>query len=323
MANFRITSFDGIRFPCVMTQKPAMNLAGFRHTDRMILLTGAAGQVGRTLVQQLRLAGHSVLPTDIRTCEATDIVPCDLRSPADVTSLFQQGQFSTVVHLAGILPTAFRSDPLTGADVNLSGTLGLLRASLNCGVARFVFGSSSSVYGNSLRPPCSETSAPAPDDPYGAAKLAIEKVLEQLCQLNALEAVSLRIARVLGPGSTSTGSPWRSVLFEHPPRRGSQLAIPFASDAVLSAIHVDDLARALRTLVEAPVLSSNLYNAPVEHVTVGQISKLAEARGWQVVLGVSHGGPEVDGTRFCLDFGFTIRPLEEYLPSPYRPADAL
>jgi nucleoside-diphosphate-sugar epimerase len=279
----------------------------------MILLTGAAGQVGRTLLQHLRSAGHSVLATDIRTSGGTDVVRCDLRSGADIASLFQQGPFSTVVHLAGILPTAYRSDPLTGADVNLSGTLRLLGASLDCGVARFVFGSSSSVYGNSPRDVCSEISAPAPDDPYGAAKLAIEKVLEQLCRLGALQGVSLRIARVLGPGATGTGSPWRSQFFERPPRKGSRLTIPFASDAVLSAIHVEELARALRTLVETPHLSSNLYNAPAEHITAARIRKLAEAGGWQVVPGASHGGPRIDGTRFCQEFGFTMRPLEEYL----------
>ena len=261
-------------------------------------------------MRHLRSAGHAVLPTDIRTSAATDIVRCDLRSDADVASLFQQGPFSTVVHLAGVLPTAFRSDPLTGADVNLSGTVRLLRASTAFRVARFVFGSSSSVYGNSPRPPCSETSAPSPGDPYGAAKLAIETLLEQLCESHAIRAVSLRIARVLGPGSTSTGSPWRSQIFEHPFRTGAQLTIPFASDAVLSAIHVDDLARVLRALVEAPMPSSNLYNAPVEHVTAEQITPLAEARGWQVALGESYGGPEVDGTRFFEEFGFATRPLE-------------
>jgi UDP-glucose 4-epimerase len=270
----------------------------------MVLVTGAAGQVGGALSECLRAKGNRVL--------ATDIGSCDLRSDADVAALFGQGRFTTVVHLAGVLPTAFRSDPLTGADVNLSGTLRLLRACVDAGVGRFVFGSSASVYGNAMRPPCSETSPPSPDDAYGAAKLAIEMVLEQLGRSGAMNAVSVRIGRVLGPGATKTGSPWRSRMFERSPAQGTPLRIPFAPGAVLSVIHVDDLARVLRTLVEAPSPSSAAYNTPAQHVTAAEIGRVAGSRGWAVEFGDAHAGPELDGTRFVQEFGFRPQPLEEY-----------
>jgi nucleoside-diphosphate-sugar epimerase len=268
-------------------------------------------------VRHLRSTGHDVLPSDIGTPECTEVVHCDLRSDRDVAQLFGRHRFSVVVHLAAVLPTAFRSDPLNGGAVNLSGTLRLLKAAVDSGVQRFVFGSSASVYGNSQRSPCSETADPSPDESYGASKLAIERILEQIPTAHSMETVSLRIARVLGPGAKNTGSPWRSQIFEQPSSTSNRLMISFAPDARLSVIHVEDAARALRILVEVPNLPRRMYNAPVELVRADEIKRLAESlKGWQVSLGNLHGGPEIDCTRFSEDFQLIAVPLKQYLTTP-------
>lgn len=282
----------------------------------MILVTGAAGQVGTALVSHLRSAGRDVLPSDFGKFRLPDFAQCDLRSEREVARLFERYRFSTIVHLAAVLPTAFRSDPLTGAEVNLSGTLRLLRAAVDSGVRRFVFGSSASVYGNTDRKVCTETEDPAPDDAYGASKLAVEKILEQISTGRSMETVSLRIARVLGPGARNTGSPWRSQMFEQPPSNANLLAISFAPQSILSVIHVEDLSRALRILVEAPATPCRVYNAPAELMRADEIKQFAEGKGWKVSLGMSHGGPQIDGTRFAKDFEFAIRPLKDYVSIP-------
>jgi hypothetical protein len=64
---------------------------------------------------------------------------------------------------------------------------------------------------------------------------------------------------------------------------------------------------------EVNLLATIRYNAPVEVVTANDIRRLADLRGWEVRLGTSRDGPEICGTRFMEDFGFTMRPLEEYL----------
>jgi nucleoside-diphosphate-sugar epimerase len=283
----------------------------------VVLVTGAAGQVGTTLVRHLRSTGHDVLPSDIRTSLFTEPVHCDLRSDRDVIQLFEKHRFSAIVHLAAVLPTAFRSDPLIGGAVNLSGTLRLLKATVDSSVRRFVFGSSVSVYGNSPRPPCSETADPSPDESYGASKLAIEKILEQVTAAHSMETVSLRIARVLGPGAKNTGSPWRSQIFERPSPSSDRLTISFAPEAKLSVIHVEDLARALRMLIEVPNLPRPIYNAPAELVRADEIKRLAErVNGWQMSLGNLHGGPEIDSTGFIKDFQFVALPVKQYLTTP-------
>lgn len=266
----------------------------------MILVTGAAGQVGARLVRQLREAGHHVVGTDLRGAD----VACDLRSNHDVQRLLSGGPFSTVVHLAAMLPTAFRSDPLSGGEINLTAALHLLRAAVACRVSRIVFGSSGSVYGTKERPPCTEETDATPHDPYGAAKLAIEQILEQVASSSQVEAVSVRIARVVGPGATNTASPWRSQMFERPPAGAGPLLIPFAADVRTSVVLVHDLARALQTLVEAPTFRHPIYNAPAETVTGADIQHFAQSRGWDVRLGSAHGGPLLSGRRFEEEFAF-------------------
>lgn len=86
---------------------------------------------------------------------------------------------------------------------------------------------------------------------------------EALADAHAIEFVSLRIARVIGPGIKKTSSPWRSQIFE--PRSGlDAVRIPFAPEATLSLVHVREVARMLVTLAEAVEMSSSVYNTPVE-----------------------------------------------------------
>src|SRR5437763_1919973 len=119
--------------------------------------------------------------------------------------IVRRGQFSAVIHLAGMLPTAFQSDPLDGADVNLTGSLRLIHHSIRTGVKRFVFASSMSVYGSSASErPLNEDDLTCPDDVYGTAKKTIEVIGENLSKAGAIEFIALRIARVVGPGIRKT-----------------------------------------------------------------------------------------------------------------------
>ena len=80
---------------------------------------------------------------------------------------------------------------------------------------------------------------------------------------HAFEFISLRIARVIGPGIKKTASPWRSRIFETP-RRDASVQIPFAPEAQLSLVHVEDVARMLVMLAETTGVRSSVYNTPAE-----------------------------------------------------------
>ncbi|HEX8836701.1 MAG TPA: NAD(P)-dependent oxidoreductase [Candidatus Acidoferrum sp.] len=286
-----------------------------------ILVTGACGHIGRELCRILRNDDREVLPVDLDHDKTRDVIRCDLRSPSNVSQLFQTHPIRTVIHLAGTLPSAFQADPLTGADVNLGGSCELMRQSAAAHVRRFIFASSMSVYGSSpTRRPVTEGDPPAPDEPYGASKLAVELIGQTLARQKTFEFVALRIARVVGPGVKKTSSPWRSQMFEACPQ-GHSVCVPFLPDAVLSLVHVEDVAHMLFTLAEIAEVSSFVYNTPVELWEAGHLKEaIEELRGLRVELGpeAAHGGPICDGSRFARECGFQLRGLRNRLSAGVR-----
>jgi nucleoside-diphosphate-sugar epimerase len=106
----------------------------------------------------------------------------------------------TVYHLAalGSVPRSVE-DPLTTNAVNVNGTLNMLRAAQECGVRRFVFSSSSSVYGDTPTLPKDESMRPSPKSPYAVTKLAGEEYCRAFARTYGVETVALRYFNVFGP----------------------------------------------------------------------------------------------------------------------------
>jgi len=281
-----------------------------------VLVTGAAGQIGSRLSSLLRAAGRRVVAVDLRANAAEQLEPCDVTSDVQRARLFDAASIRTVVHLAAVLPTAFRADPVRATEVNLTGTLRLLREARARQVERFVFGSSMSVYGSAAASRAlHERDATAPDDAYGAAKRAVELAGENLAVTTGFSFVALRIARVVGPGARSAASRWRSQIFETAPPPGQRpISIPFAPTARLSLTHVDEVARMLAILVDATELPRRIYNSPAEVWEAQHLADLVErVTQAPVQLGEALGGPLSDGTLFSRDFGFRLGGLADYL----------
>src|SRR5438445_3508126 len=141
------------------------------NNEAMILVTGATGHIGREVCRLLTEARLQILAGDLNQDKTQDVLTCDLRLKSQISALFQDHSVRTVIHLAGILPSALQSDPFTRADVNLSGTVELMRQSLAAGVQRFIFASSMSVYGSlHAQRPVTEDDPAGPDELYGASK---------------------------------------------------------------------------------------------------------------------------------------------------------
>lgn len=282
-----------------------------------ILVTGACGHIGRELCSVLRGAGRELLGVDSHQDNAREALACDLRSQSDLSRLFRSHPIRVVVHLAAVLPSAFQAHPLTGADVNLRGSCELLRQAAAAHIKRFIFASSMSVYGSlPTDRPVTEEDRAAPDEPYGASKLAVELIGQTLGTVKTFEFVALRIARVVGPGIKKTSSPWRFQIFEA--RRQDSVCLPFAPEAVLSLVHVQDVAQMLFTLAETAEMSTFVYNTPVEVWEARRLKEVIEdLRGIRVELGPEgcHGGPICNGSRFAREFGFQLRGLRERLSS--------
>ena len=287
-------------------------------SGQAILVTGASGHLGKAVCEQLGLRGREFIATDIcKENDFADFVPCDLRRSEEVRHLFRARDIGAVIHLAAVLPSAYHADPLAGAAVNLVGSLNLLREAIAHDVRRFVFGSSVSVYGLTGR--CdrrmTEDDPAAPDEAYGASKRAIEVIGENLHKAGKIQFVALRLARVVGPGIKKTNSPWRAQMFEKPVP-DKTISIPFAPDAEISLLHVEDAARMLIELADATLVQHCTYNSPAE-LWEGRQLKAAIERAVNVTVELgpdgAYAGATCDGSRFAREFQFRAPSLSDRL----------
>jgi nucleoside-diphosphate-sugar epimerase len=276
-----------------------------------VLITGASGQLGSELCGLLTAANLPFTGTDVRENGNVPVRLCDLRSRDEIHTLFASQVISAIVHLAGVLPSAFASDPIAGAEINVLGSVNLLREAIRAGIQRFVFASSLSVYGSKSRM-VDESSAVAPDEPYGAAKHLVELVGERLHQAGQVEFAALRIARVVGPGTMSTtSSPWRMELLDS---KVSRITLPFAASARIAMVHVAEIAKVLLLLATVPKLCWTIYDAPAEIWSIKSLHEAMARRAKSLIFGKHpEGGPVCKGERFRNEFHFELEEVLSYL----------
>ena len=181
-----------------------------------ILVTGGAGFIGSHLSEKLLNVGHEVVILDdfndfydpqIKHANiagfAKDVAIChvDLRENDSVRTVFCREKVDAIVHLAaraGVRPSI--QAPRRYYDTNVIGTLHLLEAARMTGVERFVFASSSSVYGGSKTIPFSEEQHLTQTlSPYGATKIGGEFLCSTYSHLYQMRVVALRYFTVYGP----------------------------------------------------------------------------------------------------------------------------
>jgi len=180
------------------------------------LVTGGAGFIGSNLVEALVAQGQQVRVLDDFSAgsrenlrfpgaqSAVEIIEGDIRD-RDLCRRAAEG-VNVVFHEAalGSVPRSIE-DPLTTHEVNVTGTVNVLMAAREAGVRRFVFASSSSVYGDRVDAGGDEFTAKSEDmkrepiSPYGVSKLAAEEYCRAFAPLYGLETVSLRYFNVFGP----------------------------------------------------------------------------------------------------------------------------
>ena len=179
-----------------------------------VVLTAMAGFIGSHLAESLARDGWSVRGVDALTdtydvrqkrdnlaavgrSSAVELVTADVARD-DLDGLLDGAD--AVVHLAGEpgVPASWGPSFATYVERNIVATQRLLEAATAAGVRRFVYASSSSVYGPEDRP-LVESSPPRPLSPYGASKLAGEVLVGAYAQQRGLSTVSLRYFSVFGP----------------------------------------------------------------------------------------------------------------------------
>ena len=184
--------------------------------NRKILITGGAGFIGSHAAERFLSDGWQVGVLDdfddfydpeikernvLRLGGQVELFRADIRDFSAVERILAE-RWDVVLHLAaraGIRPSI--TDPGLYIETNVTGTFNVLEAARRAGVRRFLFASSSSVYGAETTTPFRESAALVRTlSPYAATKIAGEQLCSTYSHLHGMRVVSLRFFTVYGPG---------------------------------------------------------------------------------------------------------------------------
>lgn len=292
-----------------------------------LLVTGAAGFVGRAVAARLLTRGHTVVAA-IRTAAQAPpgTTPLTVGDIADFDGWAAAlNGVEGVAHLAARVHVMGPQDDAAYARVNVVPTRRLALAAAQAGVGRMVFVSSVKVMGEaSSGRPLTESDPPAPADAYGRSKLAAEHALAEIASGTGLCAVSLRPPLVHGPGVRANmlalmrwidrGVPLPFAGIEN---RRSLIAVDSLADAVAAALEHAAPASGSYLVCDRPALSTEeliralaagIGRAP-RLMRVPRVA-LAAAQALPAVgprLARLTGDLQIDDARFRAAFGWTQR----------------
>ncbi|MGC2310484.1 MAG: NAD-dependent epimerase/dehydratase family protein [Candidatus Babeliaceae bacterium] len=181
--------------------------------DKPVLVTGGAGFIGSHLVEALIARGARVtILDDLSTGNLQNIEPLKNKitfirgSITDYQTCLQATQKQSLIFHCAALVSVPQSigNPLLCSAINVTGTFWLLEAARLNKVERFIFSSSSAVYGQYAEP-CQESMACNPLSPYGYSKLLGEIYCEQYARIHGLKTLCLRYFNVYGPRQKADG----------------------------------------------------------------------------------------------------------------------
>ncbi|MGA5700677.1 NAD-dependent epimerase/dehydratase family protein [Peterkaempfera bronchialis] len=273
------------------------------------VVTGGAGTIGSTVVDQLLEAGAGevvVLDTFVRGrmanlaraqhLAAADaprrlrVVHGDIRDRALLRELLEPGT-DVLFHLAAIRITQCATEPRLALEVLVDGTFDVLEAAVETGVRKVVASSSASVYGLADTFPTPETQHPYHNDTfYGAAKTFNEGMLRSFHAMSGLDYVALRYFNVYGPRMDVHGR-YTEVFIRWMERiAAGQPPLIFGDGAqTMDFVYTDDIARANLLAARAPV-TDRVYNiASASEVSLRGLADALLAAMDRTDLGVEHG----------------------------------
>ena len=260
-----------------------------------VLVTGGAGYVGSVLVPELVKRGYTVtvldtfwfwnspqeylqatgLEKEARTA-SVHLVQGDLRNKEDVNKALKG--VDSVIHLACISnDPSSELDHVFTHDVNYNGSVLLIDMAKQAGVRRFIYASSSSVYGIKSEPNVTEDLPLEPLTQYSRLKVEIEHYL--LYKLDELHSGSFH-GVIIRPSTVCGYSPRQrldvvvNILTNFAVNKGKIKVL--GGEQLRPNIHIKDMVRAYLLLLQAPVekINKKVYNAGYENLKVIEIAKL-------------------------------------------------
>jgi UDP-glucose 4-epimerase len=240
-------------------------------TANRVLVTGGAGFIGSHLVDRLVDCGYGVRVVDNLSTGRlenisghlmsgrVDFVEGDIRDASVVEGCVED--VDSVVHLAALTSVPFSvENPNSTFDVNVKGTVNLLRACAQAKVDKLVFVSSCAVYGEPRFLPVTEEHPANPLSPYAESKVAAEKYCLGFHEKQLLRSVILRLFNVYGPRQGVNDYCGVIARFIDQARRGLPLVIYGDGWQTRDFVNVRDVVEAVLSSVESDYVDGKVFN---------------------------------------------------------------
>lgn len=215
------------------------------------LVTGGAGFIGLHLVEELVSQQYDVYVIDFDRALRLKKFPAHVRVEQmdicsnKITEAFHKIKPNLVFHLAAQADVSSSlKTPQYDAQVNINGTINLLEASRSAGVEKFIFSSTSAVYGNLQKSIIAEEDRTMPISYYGLSKLTAERYIELFSQLYRLPFTILRYGNVYGPRQTAKGEGGVIAVFLEKIKNGEPLIVHGDGEQTRDFVFVKDVAQA-------------------------------------------------------------------------------
>jgi len=251
---------------------------------RTILVTGGAGYVGSALVPDLLQRGYRVRVVDtfwygrdvFGECNQhprLERIELDIRDTPRLREALRG--VDVVIHLACISnDPSFELDPALGKSINYDAFAGLLQGAIDAGVRRFIYASSSSIYGVKDVPDVREDAEPQPLTDYSRFKLACERDLLAHPAANGMERVIVRPSTICGYAPRLRLDLTVNILTIHA-LVNRRIRI-FGGKQLRPNLHIKDMVRAYHLFLEAPgeKIDREAFNVGFQNRSVEDIAKL-------------------------------------------------
>jgi len=266
---------------------------------KVALVTGGTGFIGSHLVRRLAELGYEVkvldvdMPRELRNQSVNGITYYE----GDVAQLTDDSRVKCdwcfhLAALADIIPSI--KDPVTYHRVNVDGTMNMLHHCTKLGAKKFIYASSTSIYGIPEQYPTPETAPADPRYPYALTKWIAEEAVMHWGRVYHLPVVALRITTAYGPGMRARGA-YGSVMKVFLPQKANNMPYTVTGHLGMSRdfIFIDDIISAFIRAAESDV-SGEIFNVGSgQSTTLGRLIELLGDDNGIVYLPRRPGEPEM------------------------------
>ena len=222
-----------------------------------VLVTGALGFLGATLVKSLEAEGTEVVATDTVSSDGS-CLRCNVTAFDQVSECVAAAGIETIMHCGAVSGPMMRAgEPLAVWRINVEGTANILEAARLHRVGRVVVCSTTEVYGD-CGGRVDETTPPKPASVYAASKLAAEHAMLAWAAGHGVDALALRLSWIYGPGRRTPTTLETLILNS---LRGRTTVIDGRPSDPTHYIHVEDAVDALVSAAMTNSVRQRIYNA--------------------------------------------------------------